>query len=256
MRAASVTAERIDYGKPNNDSMNDSIWILAGTAASIGFIHTLIGPDHYLPFIMIAKARGWTRLRTMMVTLLCGLAHVFSSVLLGFAGIAFGVALKQLEFIEGYRGEIAAWALIAFGIVYALWGLRQAWKADVHEHPHQHEDGTIHGHTHTHLFGKTSHSLVHHKETTFWALLIVFVLGPCEPLIPILMYPAAADSMIGMTFVTAIFAVTTISTMLVMVWIVSEGIDRIPLRGLVRYTHAIAGGTIALSGLAIQFLGL
>ena len=195
-------------------------------------------------------------MRTMIVTMLCGIAHVFSSVLLGLVGVAFGIALKQLEFIETYRGELAAWALIAFGIVYALWGLRQAWKAGVHEHVHQHEDGTIHGHTHTHLFGATSHSLVHHKETTFWALIIVFVLGPCEPLIPILMYPAASESLAAIIVVVSIFGVVTISTMLGMVWAVSAGLDRIPLHGLVRYTHAIAGGTIALSGLAIQFLGL
>ncbi len=236
--------------------MNDSIWILAGTAASIGFVHTIIGPDHYLPFIMIAKARGWSRLRTMIVTVLCGMGHVFSSVLLGMVGVAFGVALRQLEVIEGFRGEIAAWALIAFGILYALWGLRKAWQARLHDHAHVHADGTLHTHTHTHLFGAAAHSPIHHKETTFWALLVVFVLGPCEPLIPILMYPAAAQSLAGMVLVTAVFSVVTISTMLGMVWIVSAGLDKVPLGGLVRYTHAIAGGTIALSGLAIQVLGL
>ena len=32
---------------------------LCVTAASIGFLHTLFGPDHYLPFIVMAKAKGW-----------------------------------------------------------------------------------------------------------------------------------------------------------------------------------------------------
>jgi hypothetical protein len=41
--------------------MLGEIWILAGAAAGIGFIHTVIGPDHYLPFIVMAKARKWTR---------------------------------------------------------------------------------------------------------------------------------------------------------------------------------------------------
>jgi nickel/cobalt transporter (NicO) family protein len=236
--------------------MNESIWILAGTAASIGFIHTVIGPDHYLPFIMMAKARNWTRARTMVVTLICGLGHVLGSILLGVVGIAFGIALQQLEIIEGVRGDIAAWALISFGILYALWGLRKAWKKDAHEHEHVHGDGTIHSHTHVHLFGSGAHSVIHHKETTFWALLVVFVLGPCEPLIPILMYPAATHSVAGMLLIASVFGVVTILTMLVMVLLVSAGIERIPLRGLLRYMHAIAGGTIALSGLAIQFLGL
>ena len=32
--------------------MNDSIALLSVTAISIGFLHTLLGPDHYLPFIL------------------------------------------------------------------------------------------------------------------------------------------------------------------------------------------------------------
>jgi len=30
------------------------ITVLLATAASLGFIHTLIGPDHYLPFIVMS----------------------------------------------------------------------------------------------------------------------------------------------------------------------------------------------------------
>jgi hypothetical protein len=56
--------------------------------------------------------------------------------------------------------------------------------------------------------------------------------------------------------VTGTFAVTTIATMLGMVALVSTGLERLPLRALERYTHVIAGSTIALSGLAIQLLGL
>ena len=28
-------------------------------AITIAFLHTLTGPDHYVPFIALAKARGW-----------------------------------------------------------------------------------------------------------------------------------------------------------------------------------------------------
>jgi hypothetical protein len=38
--------------------MNDTIPILAGNAALIGFGHTLCGPDHYLPFIVMGKAHS------------------------------------------------------------------------------------------------------------------------------------------------------------------------------------------------------
>jgi hypothetical protein len=44
--------------------------------------------------------------------------------------------------------------------------------------------------------------------------------------------------------------------MLGVVIISTLGIDFIPIKRLERYTHAFAGATICLSGVAIQFLGL
>jgi len=50
--------------------------LLLLTAMSVAFVHTLSGPDHYLPFMMIAKARNWSLAKTSWVTVLCGLGHV------------------------------------------------------------------------------------------------------------------------------------------------------------------------------------
>ena len=63
--------------------MDQSILLLMWTAATIGFIHTLAGPDHYLPFVMMARARQWSQRKTLWITLLCGIGHVLSSVVLG-----------------------------------------------------------------------------------------------------------------------------------------------------------------------------
>ncbi len=57
--------------------------VLALTAVSVGFFHTLFGPDHYLPFIVMAKAREWSFARTFWITFVSGLGHVLSSVALG-----------------------------------------------------------------------------------------------------------------------------------------------------------------------------
>ena len=82
--------------------------ILTGTAATIGFIHTILGPDHYLPFIVLSRARKWSSLRTALVTMICGIGHVLSSVILGFLGIALGIAAFKLQAVESFRGELAA----------------------------------------------------------------------------------------------------------------------------------------------------
>ena len=91
---------------------------------------------------------------------------------------------------------------------------------------------------------------------TPWLLFTIFVFGPCEPLIPILMYPAAKSSIAGMILVTAVFAVVTIGTMFSIVMLSAWGVSFAPLGRLERFTHALAGAAICLSGLAIQFLGL
>ena len=91
---------------------------------------------------------------------------------------------------------------------------------------------------------------------TPWILFTIFIFGPCEPLIPLLMYPAAKSSITGVVWVAAVFGLTTILTMLSVVLISSFGISFIPLKKLERFTHAIAGATVCFCGLAIQFLGL
>ena len=236
--------------------MDKNILILCLTAASVGFFHTLFGPDHYLPFIVMSKARKWSLTKTMVISFVCGLGHILSSVVLGLIGVALGVAVMKLETFEAFRGSLAAWALIAFGFTYFVWGIHRAIKNKPHTHAHVHDDLTLHQHDHSH---SGDHAHVHateKKSITPWVLFTIFVLGPCEPLIPILMYPAAKNSLSGMLLVTGVFGAVTIGTMLTMVLLMSWGISFMPLGRLEKYTHAIAGGTICLSGIAIQFLGL
>ena len=237
--------------------MSNELLILIIAAASIGFFHTLLGPDHYLPFIVMSRSRSWSLRKTSLVTVVCGIGHVLSSVLLGIIGIASGIAVSKLEAIESFRGSIAAWVLIAFGLVYFIWGMRRALRNKPHEHLHKHEYGFSHMHTHHHT---EVHMHVHRekgtKNITPWILFTIFVFGPCEPLIPLLMYPAAKNSLLGVVLVTGLFSATTILTMLGIVLISTFGLNLIPVNRLERYTHAIAGATICLCGVSIQFLGL
>jgi sulfite exporter TauE/SafE len=234
--------------------------MLTITAASLGLIHTVIGPDHYLPFAAMAKARQWKMAKTLGITFLCGIGHVGSSILIGLVGIALGVVVGRLEVVESFRGNLAAWAMIAFGLVYGMWGLQRALRGKSHSHSHVHVDGDHctreHEHPHSHQDG---HLHVHHQEgkksITPWILFTVFIFGPCEPLIPLLMYPAVKHSTSGMLLVSLVFAASTIGTMLITVGLTTLGFKALPLGKLERFSHALAGGTILACGLAIQFLG-
>ena len=199
------------------------------TAASIAFLHTVLGPDHYLVFTAMGKARGWTLAKTLRITLYCGIGHVLGSVVLGLVGLAIGAQLASLVAIESVRGEFAGWALIAFGLMYFAWGLRKAGQCHVHRHE---------------------------SSITPWALFVVFLLGPCEALIPLFMYPAAQQNAALVIAVATVFGVVTLLTMLAGVAVTMAGLERLRLPAIGRYSHAIAGGSIALCGSAISFLGL
>lgn len=236
--------------------MSQEIALLAITAASLGVIHTLLGPDHYIPFIAMSKARNWSIKKTSLITIACGVGHVLSSVVIGFVGIGLGIAVGELEIIESTRGEIAGWLLTGFGLAYLVWGLKKAFKNKPHSHVHMHDDGTFHSHNHTH---QNDHIHVHTKEKksiTPWMLFIIFVFGPCEALIPILMYPAATQSVTGLILVTTVFGIATIATMLSVVIISLKGLTFMKFSSIERYTHALAGGVILICGIAMTFLGL
>jgi len=230
--------------------LTPELTVLTLNAVAVGFIHTAIGPDHYVPFIVMAKARGWSLARTTWITLACGIGHVASSVLLGLAGYAVGASLRHLEWIESFRGEIAAWALIIFGALYAAWGL---WRIK--------RKGPD-GHSHDHLIRLHSHDHIHHPRSgavvnlTPWILFAIFVFGPCEPLIPLFIYPAATSGWAGAWLVSIAFSSVTIGTMLVLVLAGRYGLNWLPTERLARYNHVLAGSTIALTGCMIQFLGL
>ncbi|MFQ5432991.1 MAG: hypothetical protein ACE5EN_10865 [Nitrospinota bacterium] len=217
--------------------MPPELALLSFSSAMVAFFHTLLGPDHYLPFVIMSRTGKWSRSKTLAVTFFCGIGHVLGSIVIGSIGVAFGFAVTRLETVESARGNVAAWALITFGLVYFVWGMRKAAK--------QHTHG---GHRRL-----SETSMVNY---TPWILFTIFVLGPCEPLIPLLMYPAAKASTTGLALVVLIFLTVTVMTMLGTVLLLSTGVERLPIKRLERYTHALAGATISLCGVAIRFLGL
>lgn len=237
--------------------MSQEFSLLLITAISIAFLHTITGPDHYLPFIVISKAKGWSVWKTSWFTILCGLGHVGSSIVVGFIGIAFGFALSKLILFEDVRGSLISWLFLAFGLVYLVWGIYRIQRNKVHSHVHFHKDGSIHNHDHNH---HQEHLHVHeHKSSinvTPWILFTIFVFGPCEPLIPIVMYPAAKNNYWELILVTSTFSLVTIFTMLGIVLAASFGMKFVPLHFMEKYSHVLAGATIFLCGVGMVFLGL
>ena len=237
--------------------MDSQILLLASAAASIGVIHTALGPDHYIPFIALSKSQNWSKFKTIWVTALSGLGHVGSSILIGVLGYWIGITLFSLESIESIRGDIAGWLLIILGLLYTIWGFKNSINNETHTHKHFHSDGTLHDHSHGH--NHFDHAHVHQEKssnTTPWVLFIIFVFGPCEPLIPLLIYPAASHNFFAVILISSIFAIVTIATMLIIVFLGLYGLSLIPMEKIQKHIHTLAGISILFCGIGIQFLGL
>ena len=229
------------------------------TAATIGVVHTLLGPDHYMPFVAMSRAGDWSLRKTLRVTTGCGLAHVTGSVVIGFVGIALGMAVMRLETLEAFRGDVAAWLMIGFGLIYTTWGLAKT--ARPHDHVHSCGDNARRSHLHSydrshrHVQGSPKSAAMATPVWSPWLLFLVFAFGPCEPLIPLLMVPASRANWWAVAAVTVAFTAATILTMAAAVLVLNGGASLLPASGLQRYAHAIAGIAILACGVLIT-LGL
>jgi nickel/cobalt transporter (NicO) family protein len=213
--------------------MSETFIALIGATFSIAFVHAL-APDHWMPFVMIGRARKWTKKRLMLITFVGALGHVGSSLILGSIGIALGV-VTMMEGIEHFRGDIAILLLIGFGVGYAVWGLKHA--------------RSLHSHSHD-----IDQKLSAKKTVTLWTVFAVFFLGPCEPLIP-LMFLAVGESWFGVAVIAGIFSLVTVIVMLVLVHFASIGVRLINVRAFERYSHTFAGIVIAGTALIILLMG-
>ena len=232
------------------------MYVLVMSAATLGIIHTLLGPDHYLPFIVLSKARNWSRTRTMWITFISGVGHVTGSVVLGLIGIAMGFSLSKLEAIEASRGSVVGWMLIVFGVLYTAYGLYKYYKRGAHVHLPAFLRPKSIRHRDLHLAEDDLEKGGDAGRLTPWILFLIFVFGPCEVLIPMLVYPAAEQSGKGVFLVALVFGIATVGTMLLVVLLGYQGISLLRFKGKEYQIHLFAGLIILLAGVGMQFLGL
>lgn len=86
-------------------------------------------------------------------------------------------------------------------------------------------------------------------------MFLIFVLGPCGPMIPLLSFPAAKNSWGGMMLLVLVYTFFTLATMMVMVALGYFGISLVRIEKLERYVHALGGLTIFMCGAGMLFMG-
>jgi len=206
--------------------------LLVAAAIGVGSVHT-VAPDHWMPFAVLARAERWSAKRTALVTALCGLGHVTTSVALGLLAVVSG---RELFEVFGRRLEsVAGLLLVGFGVAYAIWGL----------HRRMHERA----HTHAHAHG------VAQPPLTAWSLFLVFSADPCVAVIP-LMFGATALGWTSTLAVVTAYELATIGTMVVLVLPARAAMHTIRGAWADEWGDALAGGVVACVGMAVLGFGI
>ena len=124
-------------------------FLLVLSVAVVGVLHTMV-PDHWVPIVLLARQRGWSKTETARASLQAGVGHVLTTLVIGLAVWLAGVAVAtRFGQIVNF---VASLALIGFGawIGFSSWlELRPGSGRHHHQHGH-HDHQAEHCHEHDH----------------------------------------------------------------------------------------------------------
>lgn len=201
--------------------------ILALSAAFVGFVHSL-APGHWLPVVLLGKARRWPARTVFLGAAVAASGHVLISNSIGLLSLAIGHRLPLPH------EELESWGallLVVFGAIYA----GQAWF----------RHHTCHGHGHHGPDPKKA------GKTPF---LFLFSLGfsPCAAVIPI--FAAAGIRGAAATFLTMItFSIGVLASLGLTTFVGTHGMKKFDHPVLEHYGDVITGASLVLMGIVLYF---
>src|SRR5689334_19538658 len=196
--------------------------IIAGTVL-LAFVHALI-PNHWLPLVAVARAEKWKLRDVTTVTLISASAHVLGTVLLGWILGSIGAKLQN-EY--GNTINVAASILlIVFGLVYYTVNL-----------PHHH-------HSSQEDVSKYKRS----RGRWIFIFIVMMFLSPCLE-VESLFLSAGAYGMGLVTLLSVIYAIVSISGILLLVHLGYKGVNLLSAHFIEHHEKRISGIVLILVGL-------
>lgn len=210
---------------PMND--NAFIFTLVSTGFSVAFLHAAI-PTHWLPFVMVGRARNWTRRQILFAVALAGGGHVLATTLLGIGLARFGFELNE-RFDHAFHWGVAA-ILIALGLWLTF------------RKPHGHECAHCQGHPEKIEPAKSD-------KAVLWGLFLALTLSPCELFLPVYL-TASPYGWPGILLLSAVLAAATLGGMMTLTWLTLAGVQKIRWHWLEHPSQRAIGGLLCLLGVA------
>jgi nickel/cobalt transporter (NicO) family protein len=191
-------------------------------------IHALI-PNHWLPLIAVGKTEKWTRSQTLWATVITGVAHTLSTIIIG---IIVGLLGYKLSAKYSLISEtIAPAILVGLGIIYVA--------LDFRSHHHHHD----------------MKPMVNDqdKSKSRWvailtSLSVAMFLTPCIE-IEAYYFQAGTIGWIGIFIVSAVYLMTTLLVMLFLVSLGMKGVSTFKSDFLEHHEKGIIGLVLVVLGL-------
>jgi nickel/cobalt exporter len=212
---------------PNLQNLFVLFTVVAGTIL-LALVHALI-PNHWLPLVAVARAEKWKAHEVTGITLLAALAHVLGTVGLGYILGMIGKDLRQQY--GGVIYVVASVLLIVFGLIYYTVNL---------PHHHHQSDKDVAGYK---------------RSRGKWILIFIVMmfLSPCLE-VESLFLSAGAFGMAFVTFLSFLYAVVSISGILLLVTLGHRGVKLLSAHFIEHNEKRITGVVLILVGILSFFL--
>jgi nickel/cobalt transporter (NicO) family protein len=208
------------------------MWQIFVGSLVLSVIHALI-PNHWIPLIAIGKTEKWTQGETISATLITGFSHTLSTVLIGIIVGFLGYSLAdQYSLISQI---IAPLILVGLGLVYIVIDLSHA-KHHKHHHHKLKEPGS----------GRS-------RWAVLTSLSIAMFLTPCVEL-EAYYFQAGTIGWSGIFIVSVVYTLTTVTIMLILVYLGMKGINRFNTHFLEHHEKLMTGLVLFILGLLALFV--
>jgi nickel/cobalt exporter len=188
----------------------------------LSVLHAII-PNHWLPVLAISRKEKWDLAETSRVTLIAGLSHAASTVLIGVMLALIGAGLAV--FVESFTAFIAPALLVALGLFYI-------WQHSRHHHFHMHGQPQ-----------QTSN-----KNRLIISLASAMFFTPCFE-IEAYFLVAGAEGWWLVALLAALYTFVSVAGMVVWVRLAHRGLLKMNWHSLEHNAGIVTGLTLVLSGL-------
>ena len=204
------------------------MWQIIIGSLVLSLIHAAI-PNHWIPLVAIGRTEKWTMKENLSATLITGFAHTLSTILIGIIVGFIGIRLATIY--SSLMTYISPSILIVMGAVYVILDLK------THHHHHHANPEEINRRNKT----KT-------KRGILFSLSLAMFLTPCVE-IETYYFQAGMMGWKGIFILSAIYTLTTVILMLLLVYSCIKGTQRLRSHTLEHHEKLFTGSVLVGLGI-------